>query len=398
VIRFCLTISIALSAAMAAAPKDAKGKKAAPALQGVKTPGVLIPFATLKADADIALDAPPTAFLFTDQPMIGNASGIHRFDPQTNKPFDPPADIKVDKVCGGLVNAFEHVWAPSCGALAISKIKLDARPGGGRGFGGRGPRGGPPAAAKPEGDKPADAPKPDQPKPETANGEPPAERLRPAPVKPAPATMAGTLPIETAPKAMHAIAASADSLWLLADGKTNLMRFDPAANAAVATLRLPSACATILHAENSIWVACPGETKILRIDPKTNLVEKRIEVSPEAVALAFGDNAIWVLSRKEGKVSRVDPKTNKVAATIDLGVPGTGGSLAYGEGNLWVSMPGYPIARIDTTAEKEKVVQQFHGEGGGMIAVGLSSIWIASPGSNTVQRFDPKRIAATLAE
>jgi hypothetical protein len=48
--------------------------------------------------------------------------------------------------------------------------------------------------------------------------------------------------------------------------------------------------------------------------------------------------------------------------------------------------------------EKEKVVQQFAGDGGGMIEFGLNSVWLTNVAYNNVWRLDPKRIAATLAE
>jgi hypothetical protein len=46
----------------------------------------------------------------------------------------------------------------------------------------------------------------------------------------------------------------------------------------------------------------------------------------------------------------------------------------------------------------DKVVQQFHGDGGGIVHFGLGSVWVSAPKSKTVLRFDPKRILATLAD
>jgi streptogramin lyase len=213
-------------------------------------------------------------------------------------------------------------------------------------------------------------------------------------------TLSASIPTGSRITAKSAVAANEDSIWLLADSKTTLQRIDPKDNAIVGELRLPANCTSVLAADSSIWVTCPTEDRVIRIDPKTSLVSKRIEVAAEPVALAFGEGAVWVLGRKEGKISRVDPKTNKVVATIDLGIPGAAtGSLAFGEGSLWASLPGFPVIRISPTAEKEKVLQEFHGEGGGgVITFGLGSVWVASPGVNSVKRYDPKRIVATLAE
>jgi streptogramin lyase len=203
--------------------------------------------------------------------------------------------------------------------------------------------------------------------------------------------------------APSAIASSPDSIWVLTDDKTTLTRIDPDTNAIVSEIRLAASCRSVSFASDSLWVVCPGERRIIRIDPKTNLVTTRIEVTPEPVSLAFGgstaaENSIWVLSRKEGKVARIDPKTNKVIATIDLGFTNADGNLAFGDGFVWVTAPGFPITKISPQLEKEKVVQQFAGDGGGMIQFGLNSVWLVNAAYNNVWRLDPKRIAATLAE
>ena len=98
------------------------------------------------------------------------------------------------------------------------------------------------------------------------------------------------------------------------------------------------------------------------------------------------------------KVARIDPKTNKVIATIELGLHQCRWESGFGDGFLWVSAPGFPITKISTQLEKEKAVQQFAGDGGGMIQFGLNSLWLTSTAYNNVWRVDPKRVAATLAE
>jgi hypothetical protein len=70
--------------------------------------------------------------------------------------------------------------------------------------------------------------------------------------------------------------------------------------------------------------------------------------------------------------------------------------MAFGEGSLWVSMPGFPITRIDP--QSEKVAQQFYGEGGGFLLTTQNSLWLAEPAEGKLLRLDTRRIAATLAE
>ena len=90
----------------------------------------------------------------------------------------------------------------------------------------------------------------------------------------------------------------------------------------------------------------------------------------------------------------IDPKTNKVTKTIELNVPNAGGSIAYGEGWLWVSQTGFPITRID--APNEKVVQQFWGDGGGLITAGSGAIWLSDVSGSKVARFDPSETVKSL--
>lgn len=372
----------------AAAAKQPKVVKPAGPVHGVKTPGVLIPYESLKAEASIAVAAPPAGMLFTESIAIADGKGIQRLDAKTNAAFEPSRDIAgLDKPCGGLLSAFSFVWTPVCGTAKLAKLEMrPVRTGPARGAGREGK-----GEAKPEVSAETKPEAKPEVKAEAKPGEPRPER-KPEPPPAAPVF----IDTGAAPTAVTAIAASEDSVWLLADAKTSLQRIDPIENRVVAEVRLPAGCQSIVSAERALWVACPSEAKLLRIDPRTNLVEKRIEVPAEPVAVAAGESSIWVLSRKEGKVSRIDPKTNKITATIELAIPNAEGTLAFGEGSLWASVPGFPLMRIAPATDK--VVQQFHGEGGGVVHFGLGSLWVTSPKGTAVARFDPKRVLATLAD
>ncbi len=243
----------------------------------------------------------------------------------------------IGKPCGGGVSAFTSLWVPTCGDKTISRIDTKA-----------------------------------------------------GKVTKKLAVGAGVV----APS----IAATADSVWAFTDDKTTLSRIDPDQNAVVAEIRLPADCNSLTFGENSLWVTCPAENRVLRINPETNQVEKHIDTSATPKALVLGEGSVWVLCEKEGKIDRIDPKTNKIAKTIDLGAPAIAGGIADGLGSLWVTMQGFPLTRIDPTTDKEKVLQQFYGDGGGAIQVGLGSLWLSNLNNGTLWRIDPKRVSATLAE
>lgn len=325
-----LLAAIAAAGLLAAASNEIERPKAAPPLLGVKTPGVRIPFANLKPEAVLKLESAPAGMLFAPAFAVADSAGIHWFDAKTNAPAEKPgAAIQAEKPCGGMLNAFGSVWAASCAAGTL-----------------------------------------------IGSG-----------AKPAVIETGGT------PVAHAALAASSDSVWMLADGKTTLLRADAAGHAITAEIRLPPGCQSILSAEASLWIACPGE-RLIRADPRTHQI-RYIEAAAEPVSLASGAGSIWMLGRKEGKISRIDPKTGKVTATIDLETPGAG-MLTFGGGFLWASVPGFPLARIDPATDK--VAQQFHGEGGGLLWFGLGSLWIGASDSKSIARVDPRRVLATLAD
>jgi YVTN family beta-propeller protein len=135
---------------------------------------------------------------------------------------------------------------------------------------------------------------------------------------------------------------------------------------------------------------------LTRINPDTNLVVESIPVGKAPRFLTIGGGFIWTLNQTNGDVSKVDPKTNKVVETIEVGVPGRGGEIAFGEGSVWVTSFEFPISRIDPALGK--VVQQFAGEGGDAIRVGLGSVWLSNIRAGTVWRLDPRRIVATVAQ
>jgi streptogramin lyase len=203
--------------------------------------------------------------------------------------------------------------------------------------------------------------------------------------------------IKTGAAAMRTgLAISSDSLWVFSDTKTTLSRIDPVENQVVAEMRLPAGCNSITFGEAALWVTCPTENRVLRIDPLLNVVTQRIEVAAEPAAVAVGDGSVWAYCRKDSKVERIDPKTNKVSKTIELGVPNTEGSIVVAEGSVWVSLPGFPISRIDS--KTDKVMQQFVGEGGGFIKAAAGAILVTNVKQSTTWKLDPRRILATLAE
>lgn len=319
-------------------------KRGAPTAKlGIQTPGVQIPFANLKAETEFPAPSKPRWVAIADQVYFPGADFLQPIDPKAKdaKLAAPIAGLK--QPCGGAISAFGHLWIALCGENALGKYKTN------------------PIS-----------------KSETKEKTGLVSQVVLGPFG-----------------AQPALASTDDSVWVLADRKTSLFRIDPETVEVVAEMRLPAACSSIIFAEKSLWVACPDSDRVLRIDPRTNVVEKSIKLTTPR-SLAFGEGSVWVYCQKEGAVERIDPKTNKSSKSISLGTPGLAGEIAFGEGFVWVTSPGFPLARIDT--KDEKVAQQLVGTGGGAIAVGQGWIWLVNIDAGTLWKIDPKRVIATLAE
>ena len=258
------------------------GKTRKDVLQGIKTPGVQIPFASLKADAELPLA--PRWMIFSDAILLPNkAGGLERLDAKTNKLVGPVAGPR--NLCGGAATGFASLWISDCAAHSL--VRLDEK-----------------AAADPK--APARGPK-----------------------------LADPVSIATGVgSAVPSVAATADSVWILSDDKTTLSRIDPDQNKVVSELRLPAGCNSLTFGETALWVTCPSENLVLRVNPVTTLIEKRIEVPAQPSALVIGESSLWVLCLKEGKIERIDPKDEKVVQQFR---GAAGGAIFFGQNSVWLT-------------------------------------------------------------
>ena len=302
---------------------------------GIQTPGIQIPFQKLKPEAEFSLGGSPESILVDQSVWIVNRSknALEHIDPKANKLIEPL--LELNKPCGNPQSGFGSIWLLDCGAGTL--VRLDANAG----------------------------------------------------------KISKTMKTG-ADNVRAGLAVSPDSVWAFTDDKTTLSRIDPAESRIVAEVRLPAGCNSMAYGETSLWITCPAENRVLRVDPNLNIVSQTIEVSAEPYAIGVGEGSVWAYCKKDGKVERIDPKTNKVSKTIELAVPNTDADIAIGEGSVWVTMPGFPITRIDPKADK--VVQQFVGEGGGFIRTSPGAVWLTNFKQGTVWRIDPRRVLATLTD
>ena len=154
------------------------------------------------------------------------------------------------------------------------------------------------------------------------------------------------------PSVRGVIAATADSIWLLTDDKTTLARIDPDQNLVVGELRVPAGCRSLMFGETALWLACPaGEQSSAHQPGHQSGRSSRSRFPPNRMRLLPArDRSGRCAARKEKSIASI-PKTNKVSKTIELGVPGADGEIAFGDGFIWVTQTGFPLSRIDVATE-----------------------------------------------
>lgn len=232
--------------------------------------------------------------------------------------------------CGSVLRAFKAVWAPVCDPPALARLESDLTK--------------PPVVAT--------------------------------------ATIRGA----------GALASAAESIWMAMPSAGVVARIDPETQRVVAEVPVAGGVGDLVASGDALWVSGQTNAVVTRIHAQTNLIGEVVSVGAGPNTLAAGGGAVWVLSTGAGTVTRIDPATAKIVSTVTLGRPVAGGSIAAGDGGVWISAPGTPLLRID--ASSNTVSHVFTGEGGGSLAVGSGAVWVtATP--NAIWRLDPKRIEAT---
>ena len=102
----------------------------------------------------------------------------------------------------------------------------------------------------------------------------------------------------------------------------------------IAEVAVPPNSAGVAYGDGVIWVTTPEANMLTGVDPVANKVIHSTEVGPGPRFVTTGAGSAWTLNQGDGTVSRVDAKTGKLIANVEVGVPGTGGEIAFGEGHV----------------------------------------------------------------
>lgn len=334
------TVILFVLAMIAAQP--AKAQDSSPARK-IARPGVKefqVPFTSLKPEAIFKIGEDADWVQITDNAVwvaSSKPASVHRIDPRTNKevavvpmPGDP---------CAGLAFGFGSLWVPLCGTPTSpnSMVRVDSRTN----------------------------------------------------------QISATLPIGPAGEE-GGIAASSDSIWIVTDNNGTLVRIDPLTNKTRQTISIAPGSYNPLFNESrlsngAVWVTGGRANVLTAVDASTGNILASIPVGPKPRFLTAGEGSIWTLNQGDGTVTRVDPQSKRVTATINVGIPGPGGDIAWGEGFIWTTVFDVPLTAID--GKTTKILRQWVGPGGDSLRFGHNSLWLTDYKRGTLSRIS---LTATL--
>ena len=313
-----------------AAATEKKERPKRPPRPGVGTPGVKREMSTITPAAVFPVPGTPDWQVMTEDAVWvsnGPKNTIHRLDPKTNQ---VAVAVEVGKrPCSGLAAGFGSVWVPVCGDKALARIDAKTN------------------------------------------------------------QLTATIPVGPA-NSEGGLVASPEAIWMVTDIKGTLSRIDPATNKVAAEIAVAPGSVACVYGGGSIWVSSPEKSVVTRVDAKTNTVVDTIAVGSGPRFLTWGAGSVWTLNQGDGSVSRVDGKSGKLLANIEVGLPGTGGELAFGEGFVWATVFQIPLSKIDPASNS--VVKQWTGPGGDSVRVGHGSLWLSNLREQNVWRIDLKTL------
>jgi len=186
------------------------------------------------------------------------------------------------------------------------------------------------------------------------------------------------------------VAAGEGALWMVGDGEgctgCLLYRIDPETLEITDTYEIPAGSFAARAAFGVVWVTVPGADVVLRIDPETGEIDQEIATGNGPRFLAVGEGAVWVMTAGDGGVTHIDPASGAVVASIEVDTSFiSGGDIAVGEGSVWLRDTDQMVARIDPSTDR---VVELLGppRGSGSVAAGNGNLWVSAHDTLTIYR------------
>ncbi len=178
------------------------------------------------------------------------------------------------------------------------------------------------------------------------------------------------------------ITAGGGSVWMVTDAKGRLAEIDAATGQLRRTLAVPAGSFNPLYRDGQVWVTGHDTGGVTVLDAVSGTTLATLPVGPGPRFLTSGGGAIWVLLQGTGEVVKIDAATRTVVARVPAGLVGPGGDIAYGAGQVWPTLIGTPLTRID--GQTQQILRQWTGPGGDSLAWAFDGIWLTDYKGGTV--------------
>lgn len=141
-------------------------------------------------------------------------------------------------------------------------------------------------------------------------------------------------------------------------------------------------------ADGHVWTA--AGRGIVPLDPVTGAPGATTEILGICLGFDVGYGSLWVGGCDDPAIWRVDPATGAVLNTIPLAVDGIEeeGSVAAGEGGIWVVSTGAELIKIDPSTNAV-VGSSPLPHGAAAVRAGLGSLWVTVSTADQLLRIDP---------
>src|SRR5262249_46052981 len=153
--------------------------------------------------------------------------------------------------------------------------------------------------------------------------------------------------------------------------------------------------------EGAVWVPAASKDVVFKVDPITNKLVQEIpaQMLSSEGSIAAGEGGVWVITATgsgDTNLTRFNPASGTVDAIIPL--PSNSAGVVVDFGAVWVTGTNNgELYRIDPTTNMITSTVKLH-EWPRFIASGEGSIWVFNQSDGTVQRIDGKtaKLLATI--
>ena len=191
---------------------------------------------------------------------------------------------------------------------------------------------------------------------------------------------------------IRALVANGDSVWLARGSTKEVVRVDVRTRRVVAELPVSGTPTSLAVASSGIWVGVTddeGRSTLARYDPGSGALKQSIAVREGIGGIVAAAGVVWIVKDATNKVSRTTAGADHLTDWASL--PGEVGSMSYGDGALWLTMPAEDaVAKVDVRTGRSVVGSAGRAPARAVVAGGR--VFVASRNDHTVVVLEPEAL------